>query len=75
MKVGDIVILKDEVARGHWKLARIVQTIQNKDGLVRKVRLQVGDSTLTKTGKRLSKATLLDRPIHKLTLLLENSED
>lgn len=37
---GDIVLLKDEnLPRNQWRLARVVETTKDNDGLVRKVRL------------------------------------
>ena len=74
--MGDVVLLKEEdLVRSHWKLARVVETMPSKDNLVRKVRLLVADSSLTKQDKRTKKATYLERPIHKLTLLVENGAD
>ena len=32
----------------------------------------MADSSLMNDGKRIKKATYIERPIHKLTLLLEN---
>ena len=71
-QVGDIVILKEEAVRGHWKLGKIIETKQGQDGLVRSVKLLMGDSTLTYQGKRVSNPSFLERPVNKLTLLLEN---
>jgi hypothetical protein len=76
MTVGDVVILKDDsLVRGQWRLAKIVDTVVDKDGLVRRVRIRVGDPGLSALGKRLVEPTTLDRPIHKLTLLLENESE
>ena len=42
MATGDIVLLKDEnLYRGDWRLARIVETIADDDGFVRKARILV----------------------------------
>ena len=71
-QVGDVVILKEEATRGHWKLARIVETMRGNDELVRSVKLLMGDPTLTRQGKRVNKTSFLERPINKLTLLVEN---
>ena len=57
IKVGDIVLLKDETApRCQWPLARVTECHPSDDKLVRKVTLRMGNSTY-------------DRPIHKLVLL------
>ncbi|KAJ8371926.1 hypothetical protein AAFF_G00298780 [Aldrovandia affinis] len=53
--VGDVVIVKeDNVPRNEWKLARVVETSEDDDGLVRKVKLQIGQSNLNSKGKFLS---------------------
>ena len=71
--VGDIVILKnDDLFRGDWRLARVLETKTDDDGLVRRVKLLTADPNLSKRGQRISKPTILERPIHKLILLLES---
>ncbi|KAJ8021510.1 hypothetical protein HOLleu_38743 [Holothuria leucospilota] len=58
LQVGDIVMLKEEeMVRGRWRLGRILETIPSKDNLVRKC-------------LRKKNPTILERPIHKLVLLL-----
>ena len=72
LRIGDIVIVCDDNApRNEWPLARITEVITGKDGLVRRVRLQMGTSRLDNKGKRLSTLTVLERPVQKLVLLLE----
>ena len=76
LEEGDIVLVKDEdLVRSHWKMARVVETMASKDGLVRKVKLLMSDSMLSKDGRRVRKASYLERPIHKLTVLIENSKN
>ena len=58
-------------SRGEWKLARVIETVKGKDGLVRRAKISVGDKRLSKKGERLSKLSLLERPVQKLVLLLE----
>ncbi len=61
--VGDIVVIMDPTApRGSWSLGKITQTYPDKKGFVRSVQLK------TKTG-------LLDRPVSKICLLLEETMD
>ncbi len=68
---NDIVLLKDEPGpRGEWKMARVIETIKGDDGLVRRAKLQIGDPNLSKLGKRLTKTSHLERPVHKLVMLL-----
>ena len=63
--VNDVVLVKDEdLPRNQWPLARVTKTFpDNKDGLVRKVQLQISTSK-----------SELQRPIQKLVLLVEGDE-
>ena len=68
---GDIVVIRDEnLPRNQWLLA-IVELMSSKDGLIREVKVRVGDPTLNQKGIRTKTPTILERPIHKLVLLLE----
>ncbi|KAL7872550.1 hypothetical protein SRHO_G00075330 [Serrasalmus rhombeus] len=71
---GDIVMLRDDnLPRYEWRLGRVSETTPDKDGLVRRVRVQLGDRHLGKKGERLSKLSVVERPVQKLILLLETS--
>ncbi|XP_055958534.1 uncharacterized protein LOC130013669 [Patella vulgata] len=71
LQVNDIVIIKsDNEPRNHWRLARIDEVYSEDDGLVRKVKLQMADSSLDCYGKRVKPVQYLERPVHKLVLLL-----
>ncbi|KAM4533987.1 uncharacterized protein steap2 isoform 2-T3 [Odontesthes bonariensis] len=60
LKTGDVVMIVDPTSpRSSWPLARILETKPDSEGLVRSVKLK------TKTG-------VLERPITKLCLLLED---
>lgn len=73
IQIGDVVIVKDDnLPRNQWHLGRVIDTYASEDGLVRSVRLAIGDSNLDKKGKRNGQLSTLERPIHKLVLLLEN---
>ena len=53
---GDIVLVADEnVHRGQWPLGRVLETFPDHVGLVRSVRIKVGDNTMI-------------RPIHLLSI-------
>ncbi|XP_052430381.1 uncharacterized protein LOC127971416 [Carassius gibelio] len=74
VQIGDVVIVKeDNVHRNEWRLARVVETSADDDGLVRKVKLQMGQSKLGKKGERLTQITLLERPIQKIVVIVENN--
>ena len=75
LKKGDIVVVNDEdLPRNQWKLARVAETFPSDDNLVRKVKLAMADSTLDSRGRRKRPISYLDRPVHKLVLLLSNEE-
>lgn len=57
LRVEEIVIvIEDNVPRNAWKIARVVDTYPDKDGLFRKFRLKVADSTLGKNGRPTDKS-------------------
>ena len=56
---NDVVLLyEDHVPRGKWKMAKVIQLIPSKDGIVRGVKLQVGNVK--------GKISYVKRPIEKL---------
>ena len=72
MRVGDIVLIKDDNApRTLWRKARVDEVYTDEDGLVRKVKLIVADPLLNVRGKRSRVATILERPIQKLVVLVK----
>lgn len=74
LEVGDVVIIKDvNVARNEWHLGRIQETFSDGDDLVRRVKIAVGTTTLDASGRRKCSLLTLERPIHKLVLVLENN--
>ncbi len=49
LKVNDIVIIKeDTLPRNQWQLGRVVEIAEGTDGLIRQVKVQVGERKLTK---------------------------
>lgn len=75
LMVGDIVISKeDEGPRNQWPLAKVVEVYPSEDGYVRKVKILKADGELDNKGRRQKPPSLLDRPIHKLVLLLPCDE-
>nr|XP_054587464.1 uncharacterized protein LOC129152993 [Nothobranchius furzeri] len=72
LKVGDIVLLQEDFApRNTWKMARVTDVFPGADNKVRKVRLLVRESTVNKQGTSTTKTVSLDRPIHKVIVLVE----
>ncbi len=73
LKVNDIVIIKeDTLPRNQWQLGRVVEIAEGTDGLIRRVKVQVGERKLTKKQNHCSKPWIIERPIQKLVLLLED---
>ena len=62
-RVGNIVLLKVDAHQNNWPMAKIICACPNKDDVVWNVLLLVGSCNGTKT--------VLDRPIHKIVLLVE----
>ena len=76
VRKGDVVLLKDDsVPRNNWPLCRVVEANASNDGLVRKVKLQVGDPNLTNDEKRKNKTSYLERSIHKNVVLVEETNE
>ena len=76
LMVGDIVVVKDDhLPRNEWKLAQVQQTLPSDDGFVRKVVLAVGTRLLDNHGRRTHEVQRLERPIHKLVLILPQDRE
>ena len=72
LKVGDIVLLKDEnTPRCEWLTSVVTEVFVSEDNKVRSATVRL-TSCLDNSGKRLGQATFLSRPISKLVLLLES---
>ena len=75
MCVGDVVIVKDQdQPRNAWQLSRVSAVYPSSDGQVRKVQVALADSYLDNNGKRTSPVKYLERPVHKLVLLMASEE-
>ena len=69
--VGDIVMLKDDsLHRSDWKLCRIAELITSRDGLIRRVKLSIGDKS---AGASITH-THLERPVSKIIMLIPSSQ-
>ena len=74
MQTGDVVLVKDDnTPRNQWQLARVTEAQRGNDGLVRKLNLEVEDHQLSARGTRTKPVSLLERPIHKLVLLVPSN--
>ena len=74
--MGDVVLVKDDcLPRNEWLLASVIETYtseDSKDCKVRSVKLSLGNKILDASGKRKYCKRYLERPIHKLVLLVES---
>ncbi|KAF7653239.1 hypothetical protein LDENG_00085720, partial [Lucifuga dentata] len=72
LKVGDIVMEKAvDLLRNEWRLAKVVETVTDKDELVRRVKIRLGDQKMGRQGQHSGKPSVVERPVQKLILLLE----
>ena len=64
--IGDIVLLKtDLMTQNHWPMCKVIGTNSDDKGVVRSVKLLLGNSA-NNNDKRI-----LERPVTKIVLLLE----
>ena len=76
LAIGDIVVVKDEhLPRNEWKLARVETTLPSDDGFIRKVILAIGTHHLDSKGRRTQEIQRLERPAHKLVLILPQDRE
>ncbi|CAH2223435.1 Hypothetical predicted protein, partial [Pelobates cultripes] len=73
LKVNDIVIIKEDMSpRCQWQLGCVIETTIEKDGLVRRVDVLVGDRRLQDKKDYASKPSIIERPIQKLAVIMES---
>ena len=76
IREDDVVLVKDEnLPRNQWQLARVVRTYPSDDGLVRKVKILLADSSIDDSGRRSKSPVMLERHVQKLVLLVPSFED
>lgn len=66
-----MMITDSETPRMQWPLARVVEAIPDIDGLVRKVKAQLSTCYLDKHGKPTKQASVLERPVQKIVVIVE----
>ena len=62
-----------KIPRNLWPLAKVVEAEKDDDGLVRKVKVMVGDRQVTER-RNGSPLKIMERPVHKLVLLMQGEE-
>jgi len=74
IQVGDVVMLMDtELPRTEWPTAIVVEAHKDGDGLVRRIKARLGTANLDKYGRAEKQASILERPIQKVIILLETN--
>ena len=67
----DIVLLVDEnTVRNEWKLGKVIHAPKDKDGLVRHVKIRIGNRALDNKGLPINQTSYLYRPVQKLVHIL-----
>ena len=61
--------------RNQWRVCRVVEALPDEDGLVSKVKLEIGSQNLTSDGKRDRPLSTLERSIHKMVLLTSTQDE
>ena len=69
------MVQDNDLPRNDWRLGRVADTTVDSDGLVRRVKVCLGDQKLGRRGERLHKPSVLERSVQKLVLLLETGEN
>ena len=70
VKIADVVMVQGEAPRNEWPLGRITEVSSDEQGLIRSVKIKLGDRNFQKerSGSRLP---IIERPVQKVVLLLE----
>ena len=69
LKIGDVVIVQDEVPRNECPLGIVMETSTNQEGLVRAVKVKLGSRNPQKGSN--AKCSVIERPVQKVVLLIE----
>ena len=69
-EIGDIVLIKDDMKRNRWPMAKLVDTYKDNKGVVRSVRLLMGS-----VDRISQKSRYLERPVNKSVVLVENKDE
>ena len=64
LKIGDIVIVQEEVSRNEWPLGKITDTSTDQQDLVRSVKIKLGSRNPKKKGNDTN-SHIIERPVQK----------
>ena len=66
-------MLDDPDSKRHsWPIGMVMEANPDRDGLVRKITVKLGNKDLDKAGRPEKRASVLQRPIQKVVLLMES---
>lgn len=75
LKINDVVLLQEDVVPGcEWKLGKVTDVYPGPDNKVRKIQLLVSEKNCDQRGAFTTKTVLLERPIHKVIVLLKQTK-
>ena len=69
-EIGDIVLIKDDIERNRWPMAKVVATYKDDKGVVPSVRL-----LMASVDGLSQKSRHLEQPVNKLVVLVENKDE
>ena len=73
--MGDVILVRDESSpRCQWPLARVKEVFPSDGGIIRKVKLLMGDRDLDVNGKRKRPPSVLCRPVQQLVFMFPTPE-
>ena len=72
LKIGDIVIVQEEVPRNEWSLGKIMDTSTDQQGLVCSVKIKLLGSRNRQEKRNDTNSHIIERPEQKVVLLLES---
>ena len=67
------MLTDSDTPRNQWQTGMVEETSPGKDGLVRRVKIRLVNKMLDRNGKQMEAASVLERPVQKLVLLLPAS--
>ena len=69
-EIGDIALVKDDMQRNRWSMAKVVATYKDYKGVAQSARLLMGS-----VDRVSQKSRYLERPVNKLVALVETKDE
>jgi hypothetical protein len=75
LQKDDVVLVADNnQPRNQWNVAVVEEVSTGRDGLIRRAKIRLANSLIDSRGKEIAAATVLERPIHNLIMLMPAGE-